>query len=186
MALSDVAWRPPPIETERVLLRGWEPSDVEAVFVYASDPEVPCYVAFPRSRSLDDCRAFLVGFVADHYRDHELDYCICDKREPAQALGGLGVYWRSKPHRVMELGYVLRRSAWGHGFVPEAGRALVRPAFATTDVERIYAPIFAPNAKSRRAAEKMGLDFEGVLRSASEHNGRRWDEAVYAVVRSDA
>jgi ribosomal-protein-alanine N-acetyltransferase len=185
MGLSDVSWRPPVLETARLVLRGWEPRDVRAVFAYAADDEVTRFVAFPRARALDDSRAFLDGFVADHYRDGELDYCICDQRDPADALGGMGLYWRSRPHRVMEIGYVLRRSAWGNAFVPEAGRRLIAHAFATTDVERIYAPIFAPNAKSRRAAEKMGLAFEGVLRSAVEHNGRRWDQAIHAIVRGD-
>ncbi len=58
-------------------------------------------------------------------------------------------------------------------------------AFRTTKVERIYAPIFAENAKSRRAAEKMGLRFEGVLRSCVEFRGERRDEAIYAIVRGD-
>ena len=40
MSLSDLAWRPPRIETQRLLLRGWDPTDVETVFAYASDPEV--------------------------------------------------------------------------------------------------------------------------------------------------
>ncbi len=185
MALIDVTWRPSPLQTARLLLRGWEPTDVDAVFAYASDPEVTRFVAFPRAVTRDDSRAFLDGWVADHYRAQELDYCICAKDDPARPLGGIGVYRRSIEHRTMELGYVLCRSAWGHGFVSEAGRHLVRHAFATTDVARIYAPIFAPNTKSRRAAEKMGLAFEGILRSASEYRGQRWDEAIYAVLRND-
>jgi RimJ/RimL family protein N-acetyltransferase len=47
-----------------------------------------------------------------------------------------------------------------------------------------FAPIFVANAKSRRAAEKMGLAFEGV-RSAAVHRGRRWDEVVSAILRTD-
>lgn len=50
---------------------------------------------------------------------------------------------------------------------------------------RIYAPIFAENVKSRRAAEKMGLRFEGILRSSIEYRGIRRDEAMYAILRTD-
>jgi ribosomal-protein-alanine N-acetyltransferase len=185
MSLSDLTWRPPRLETERLLLRGWEPTDVDAVFAYASDPEVTRFMAWDQHRSIADSRAFLDVLVAEKYAGQELDYCICRRDEPAAAIGGIGLYWSSRPHGTMELGYVLRRSAWGHGFVPEAGRRLVRHAFETTDVARIFAPIFAENAKSRRAAEKMGLRFEGVLRSAARHQGRRWDEAVHAIVRGD-
>jgi ribosomal-protein-alanine N-acetyltransferase len=184
--LIDIAWRPPRLETERLLLRGWEPDDVDSVFAYASDPEVTRFMAWDQHRSIEDSRAFLDLLVAEQYGRHELDYCICRKSDPGTAIGGLGLYWRTPPPGTMELGYVLRRSAWGNGFAPEAGRRVIRHAFETTSAERIFAPIFAENAKSRRAAEKMGLAFEGVLRSAAVYRGRRWDQAIYAILRADA
>jgi ribosomal-protein-alanine N-acetyltransferase len=185
MSLSDVIWRPPRLETDRLLLRGWEPTDVEAVFAYASDPEVTRFVSWDQHRSLADSRIFLDGFVAEHYAAQEVDYCFCLLSDPAVAIGGLGVYWSSRPHKTMELGYVLRRSAWGNGFVPEAARRLICYAFETTDAARIFAPIFAQNAGSRRAAEKMGLKFEGVLRSTIQYRGARWDEAIYSILREE-
>jgi ribosomal-protein-alanine N-acetyltransferase len=186
MGLADVAWRPPRLETERILLRGYEPSDAAAIFSYASDPEVTPFMAWERHQSPDEARAFLDGWVAEKYAARELDYCLCLRSDPATAIGGMGLYWRSREHGTMELGYVLRAAAWGQGLVPEAGRRLIRHAFETTGVERIYAPIFAENAKSRRAAEKMGLSFEGVLRSSARHRGRWWDQAIYAIVRREA
>jgi ribosomal-protein-alanine N-acetyltransferase len=185
MALADVAWRPPRLETERLLLRGYEPSDAAAIFAYASDPEVTPFMAWDRHQSPEEARAFLDGWVAEKYAARELDYCLCLRSDPATAIGGIGLYWQSLGHAIMQLGYVLRASSWGQGFVPEAARRLIRHAVETTDVERIYAPIFAENAKSRRAAEKMGLRFEGVLRSSAVHRGRRWDEAIYAILRSE-
>jgi RimJ/RimL family protein N-acetyltransferase len=61
----------------------------------------------------------------------------------------------------------------------------VRLAFDTTSVHRIYAPIFAGNQQSRRAAEKIGLRLDGVLRESLLVRGRRWDEAVYSVLRGE-
>jgi RimJ/RimL family protein N-acetyltransferase len=53
-------------------------------------------------------------------------------------------------------------------------------------VERVFAPIFVENVKSRRAAEKIGLTLEGVLRSSLSLRGRRWDQSIYSILRSDA
>ncbi|MEO6602570.1 MAG: GNAT family protein [Polyangiaceae bacterium] len=183
--LVDVAWRPPPIETERLLLRGREPEDAEAIFRYASDPEVTPYMAWEPSRSLADVWDFLDGLTAHNYEQEELDYAIALRSTPRLLIGGVGVSWHPRKHRVMELGYVLAKEHWGQGLMPEAARALIEYAFRTTPVERIYAPVFAQNAKSRRAAEKIGLRFEGVLRSSVEFRGERRDEAVYAIVRGD-
>lgn len=183
--LVDVAWRPPVIETERLVLRGREPEDAEAIFRYASDPDVTPYMAWEPSRSLDDVWDFLDGMTAFNYEQEALDYAIALRSSPRELIGSIGVYWNPRHHRVMDFGFVLAKAHWGNGYVPEAGRALIEHAFRTTRVERIFAPIFAENAKSRRAAEKMGLRFEGILRSSVEYRGVRRDEAIYAILRSD-
>ena len=185
LSLADVAWRPPPLLTERLCLRGWEPTDARAIFAYASDPEVTAFVAWETHRSLDETRGFLDGWAVEKYRQQELDYGICWKDATATLIGGIGVYWASKAHKTMELGYVLRRDAWGSGVVPEAGRRLIRHAFEHTDVERIYAPILAPNSRSRRAAEKMGMTFEGIQRDAVLYHDQRWNVAIYSILRTD-
>jgi ribosomal-protein-alanine N-acetyltransferase len=138
-----------------------------------------------RHQSAAEAEVFLNGLVAEHYRGEQLDYGLCLRGAETQLIGGLGVYERSAPHRVAELGYVLAREHWGRGLVPEAVRTQLDHLFACGRFERVYAPIFAENEKSRRAALKMGLRFEGVLRSAYAYRGRRWDSAIYAVLRSD-
>ena len=79
----------------------------------------------------------------------------------------------------------MNQAYWGRGLIPEAGRALMRHVFATTSVQRIYAPVFAPNVKSRRAAEKIGMTLDGVLRSSVDYHDKRWDEAIYSILPSE-
>lgn len=185
LTLAAVQWRPPLMTTERLILRGWQPADADAVFRYASDPDVAKYMSWDRHRDIDDTHCFFNDFVADQYEQHQLEYAVCERANPELAIGGVGLYWRSREDRVMEIGYVLAKEYWGRGYVPEAARSLLRHAVATTNVYRIYAPIFADNVKSRRAAEKMGFQLDGVLRSALERRGRRWDEAIYSILRHE-
>lgn len=183
--LGAIRFRPPTLIGDRVLLRGWEPSDVDGVFAYASDPEVAAYMAWERHASRADSLGFLNEITADNYRHRDLSYALCLKSAPERALGGVGAFLRSRQHGTYELGYVLARAEWGKGLVPEAARLLIDHVFTHTDAQRVYAPIFAENEKSRRAALKMGLTFEGVLRQSLCFRGRRWDEAVYAALRSE-
>jgi ribosomal-protein-alanine N-acetyltransferase len=185
MSLANVQFRPPRIETERLVLRGYEPTDASAIFLYASDPETTQYMGWNRHTSLADAHLFLDCIVKTHYEQTELDYAITKRAGEERVIGGIGVFWNPREHRVMELGYILARDHWGSGLVPEAGRALLRHAFTSTDVERIFAPIFADNRKSRRAAEKLGLRLDGVLRSNREVRGVRRDEAIYSILRVD-
>lgn len=185
MRLSAITFRPPRIETNRIILRGYEPGDVANIYAYASDPETTRYMAWDRATALEDVHRFLNSVVALNYERNELDYAVTLRGMENQCIGGIGLYWRPPEHQVMELGYILRREHWGQGLIAEAGRALIAHAFASTPVERIFAPIFAPNSRSRRTAEKLGMQLDGVLRSLVALRGQRWDEAVYSLLRAE-
>jgi ribosomal-protein-alanine N-acetyltransferase len=184
--LSEVAFRPPVIQTERLLLRPWDPNDADAVYAYASDPEVARYMFWHRHESVADAHFFLNEIVAEGYDKGWFSYALCSLELPELAIGGVSLEWKPEEHQVMELGYVLARDHWGKGYVPEAARTLLGHAFSTTPVERVFAPIFSENVKSRRAAEKIGLTLEGVLRSSLSLRGRRWDQSIYSLLRSDS
>lgn len=182
--LARVSFRPPRLVTSRLVLRGYEETDAPHIFRYGSDPETTQFMFWDTSRSVADSREFLNGMIASHYQRGELDYAITLPGDD-RPIGGISAYWNPRDQRVMELGYILRKDHWGNGFVVEAGRALMAHAFEATDVERIFAPVFAPNQKSRRAAEKMGMQLDGVLRSKKVMRGQRWDEAIYSMLRGE-
>jgi RimJ/RimL family protein N-acetyltransferase len=58
---------------------------------------------------------------------------------------------------VIELGYRLRRSAWGKGYATEGSRALIDKGFTEFGVGRLVAETVAGNLGSRRVLEKSGL-----------------------------
>ena len=56
-----------------------------------------------------------------------------------------------------ELGYRLRREAWGMGYGTEGARALIRKGFTDLGAERVVATAFRDNLASRRVMEKSGM-----------------------------
>ena len=58
-----------------------------------------------------------------------------------------------------ELGYRLRRAAWGKGYATEGSRALVDKAFTDLGARRVFAETMTINGRSRRVMEKAGLRF---------------------------
>jgi RimJ/RimL family protein N-acetyltransferase len=58
---------------------------------------------------------------------------------------------------VAELGYRLRRSAWGKGYATEGSRALIGKGFTEFGIRRVVAETVAGNSGSRRVLEKCGL-----------------------------
>jgi RimJ/RimL family protein N-acetyltransferase len=61
------------------------------------------------------------------------------------------------PPGEVELGYRLRRTAWGHGHATEGAAALVRAAFTELDVQRVFGTTMTVNTASRRVMAKVGL-----------------------------
>ena len=62
-----------------------------------------------------------------------------------------------------ELGYRLRRSAWGKGLATEGSRALIETGFQDPQVRHVWAQTMAVNTPSRRVMEKAGLTLERVF-----------------------
>ena len=64
---------------------------------------------------------------------------------------------------VLELGYRLRREAWGRGLATEGSRALVRYAFETLDTGTVNACAMPENTASISVLKKCGMHFVGTF-----------------------
>jgi ribosomal-protein-alanine N-acetyltransferase len=94
--------------------------DAEAMFAYASDPEVTRYVLWDTHRSIEDSKSFLRSAVEGYERGDFGGWGIVLKDEGA-FVGTCGVDAGYSPeHARAELGYVLSREHWGKGLMPEA------------------------------------------------------------------
>jgi ribosomal-protein-serine acetyltransferase len=87
--------------------------------------------------------------------------------------------------RVCEIGVWLSPQEQGRGLMTAAARHLVDWAIRERGMSRVEWLTDTRNVKSRAIAERLGLTFEGVLRSAHVVAGERQDCAVWAVLAAD-
>ena len=100
-------------------------------------------------------------------------------------IGSIGAFRQINIHRqTAELGYYLVEEYWGQGVMSGAIRQLCGTIFQTTDILRIYAEPFSYNAGSRRALEKAGFRYEGLMKNNAVKNGKVVDMALYSLTRS--
>ncbi len=152
------------IETTRLILRKPTASDADAIFAYASDPDVTRFVGFPRHLRLDDTRAFLHFSDAQWSRWPAGPYVI-EARDSGAIVGSSGLKFDTA--RCAATGYVLHRHAWGRGYATEALGAMVDAARAT-GVVRLYAICHYTHRASAHVLEKGGFTLEGLLRRYAE------------------
>jgi ribosomal-protein-serine acetyltransferase len=108
-------------------------------------------------------------------------------REPGTwaLLGVVGLDSCVHLHRSCELGYWLRQSASGRGFMTEAAQACVEFAFRRMGVHRIRCAAATNNHPSLRVIARLGFRFEGIARQA-EFVADRWlDHAVFGRLATD-
>ncbi|RLP92788.1 GNAT family N-acetyltransferase [Micromonospora sp. CV4] len=154
---GDDAGLPP--ATDRLRLRRLTMGDVDALVELDSDPEVMRFltggVATPLAAVRD---VHLPKQLARYDRHPGLGRWAALDRESGAFLGWFALD-PSEDGTEAELGYRLRRSAWGRGLATEGSRALVRYAFDVVGVRRVWAETMTVNDRSRRVMTKAGLRY---------------------------
>lgn len=108
-------------------------------------------------------------------------YAKTPEGQPGRLLGGTGLHRLDWTVRRFEIGYWIRTSAQGQGFVAEAVRALTQMAFSQLQARRVEIRMDDTNVRSRAVAERCGFEFEGLLRRDTlDVSGVPRDTRVYS------
>jgi RimJ/RimL family protein N-acetyltransferase len=125
------------------------------------------------------------GFLDDNYgrlavavgASPESSMCVGDVSWNRAVTGPTSSSWN--------IGIALAPSARGRGYGSAAQRMLAEYLFAHTQLNRVEASTDVDNVAERRALEKAGFTYEGVLRGACFRHGQWRDMASYSMIRSD-
>lgn len=179
------SWVPPVLETERLKIRPVRMEDAKDLFEYASNEKVSQFVTWDPHQNLQESREFLYRALAGYKKQIPNPFAIT-LRNADQMLGTTGAWWSGAPENgCMELGYAISEKYWGNGYVAEASRAVMEYIFRNYPVERVQARCIAENDASARVMEKLGMRYEGTMRSIYHRKGRQWDLKLYAVLKHE-
>jgi ribosomal-protein-alanine N-acetyltransferase len=174
---------PDTVETPRLHLRRPVPTDAERIFqTYAQDIEVTRYVEWVPHTSVETTKKF-VAFCQGRWTNSVAFPYVITRMEDRELLGMIEV--RPNGHRA-EFGYVLGRSYWGKGLMPEAIAAIVKLTLAHPAIYRMAATCDVENKASARALEKSGFSREGLLRKYIIHpniSSEPRDSLLYALTK---
>jgi RimJ/RimL family protein N-acetyltransferase len=172
------------IETERLVVRCWEPRDAtllkEAVDASLEHlrPWMPWAAHEPQT--LDEKVELLRRFRGLFDRDEDFVYAIFS-RDEAQVVGGSGLHTRVG-EGALEIGYWIRAGATGRGFATEATAALTRVAFELCGVDRVEIHVEPSNEPSLAVPRKLGFTEEATLpRRLLAGDGDRRDSVVFTL-----
>ncbi|WP_380279548.1 GNAT family N-acetyltransferase [Kitasatospora purpeofusca] len=175
------------LTTERLVLRRFTAADVDALVELDADPEVTRYLTGGRATPREVVESSLLPRYFDHYRRYgDFGWWAAEERAGGAFLG----WFEFRPpagRTEVELGYRLRRPAWGRGYATEGSRALIRRGFTGLGVERVVAYTMAVNRGSRRVMEKAGLSYVRTFHEDYPETipGSEHGEVEYALTAAD-
>ncbi len=86
-------------------------------------------------------------------------WCVIEK-VTGHVIGCVGFYHPQRQWPGVDLGWVIQRSRWGHGFATEAATAALVWVWEHTQIDRIVSLIAPDDLRSIRIATKIGERFE--------------------------
>lgn len=171
------------IETERLILRRWEESDAEALYKYASDPDIGPIAGWPPHTSVENSLEIIrTVFSAP-------DIYAVVLKSTGEPIGSCGIMTGNSLHNSemfnneAEIGYWIGKPYWGQGLIPEATMALLNRCFHELGLDMVWIAYYDGNNKSRRVCEKCGLVYHHTNKDIKSPLGDLRTEHFYIMTR---
>lgn len=187
---------PAPIETPRLILRQPIAGYVDAqefsntlLESYAEfTPWLPWVQYYPTAEQAEEyIRESCANWIIKTNNNVGIPFFVIEKAT-GRFLGCSMLHnidWQAP--RFFEIGYWLRTSATGHGFMTETENALVRYCFLQLNARRVEIRSEIANTRSQEIPQRLGFKFDGILKNNqfAARNGLVTDTVVFSRTNLD-
>lgn len=171
--------QPTILGTPRLLLRRLTAADRADLAEILQNPAV--MVAYEGPFSGAEVDTWLDRQLARYAQDGIGLWAVIDKASGA-FLGQCGLTWQETPEgTVLEIGYLLKESAWHKGYATEAAEGCKEYAFTTMDAGAVHAIIRDTNSASIGVAARLGM--HPAFHFTKHYRGVDMPHTVYRVQR---
>jgi [ribosomal protein S5]-alanine N-acetyltransferase len=173
----------PYILGEKLYLRPLDADDAPVMQPWVNDPEVTRNLSVWRPMQVRD----ELEFIERSQRDSNGIVLGIVPRASDRLIGTAGLHridWKNRSAGFgIEIGV---KEEWGKGFGAEATRLMVKHAFETMNLHRVWLQVYEFNLRGIRCYERAGFQREGVHRQFLFADGRYWDALTMAVLREES
>lgn len=144
------------IETKRLLIRRFAPSDLEAIFAMRRDAETMRYIGETHSERSQTEQ--WMDRISEPLDSEGIGYKALEERLSGETVGWCGL-WKLPETGEIEVGYAIAKPRWGQGLATEAARAVVDNAFSELGLGYIVAVAYPENQGSINVMKKLGMSY---------------------------
>lgn len=140
------------LETDRLILRRLTGDDLSELVTIQADPELVRFLG----RFDEAAMASWLADVDASWAERGYGRLGLVERDTGRLVGRSGIMFVDQ-FDAPELGWTLRREAWGHGYATEAARACLDWGFNALGMTRIISLIERTNERSLHVAKRLGM-----------------------------
>ena len=158
--------RPMIVRTDRLILRDFIENDLRRITEYRSDERyLQCY---PEEESADGNSLRLVRLFMEWSSEtprRKFQLAIL-RASDALLIGNCGIRTTSERDMEAEFGCELDPHFWQQGYATEAGKAMLKVAFGSLGIHRVWSRTIAENHSAAKIALRLGCVWKGVSAKA--------------------
>jgi ribosomal-protein-serine acetyltransferase len=176
------------LHSERLVVRPYHERDAQQLneAVAESRDHIRPWLPFADAhQTFEETRDWIINQEAAWLTRRDLVLGVWE-RTTSRFLGGTGIHPRSWENRCFEIGYWLRVSAPGHGYMTEAVQLLTNYAFAELAANRVEIRCDEHNIRSAAIPRRLGFVQEARMRNhMAAPDGSLRTTLVFALIPSD-
>lgn len=170
------------IETKRLILRAFKPSDVQDFFEYAQNEKIGLMAGWKPHTTIEKSQKVVEMFI------EKKEVWAIELKDNQKVIGLVGLHNDRKRDNTNSkmLGYELNETYWGHGYILEAVYAILNHGFNDLNIGIISVNHYSINAQSASVIKKVGFVYEGTLRQSTlRFDGKVLDNVIYSLTKSE-
>ncbi|NOU67762.1 GNAT family N-acetyltransferase [Paenibacillus sp. LMG 31461] len=147
------------LETARLRLRNWVETDLEPFRQLNADEEVMTY--FPKTLSKDETDTFYRSILSE-FQECGFGLYAVEVKENQEFIGFIGFHranLESDFTPCIEIGWRLKKAAWGKGYATEGAEACLHYGFKELGFPKVYSWTAEINKPSSNVMNKIGMQF---------------------------
>ncbi len=143
--------------SNRLGFRYWQLEDLDLFADMNVDPEV--MRCFPSPLTRTESKDFIHKLIK-HQKDYGHSYFAVEHLKNKEFIGFIGLAYQTYESHftpATDIGWRLKRSAWGNGYATEGATRCLDLAFEKLKLDKILSTCTLQNAISKRVMQKIGM-----------------------------
>jgi RimJ/RimL family protein N-acetyltransferase len=155
------------LETERLLIRQLSTEDAGFILELLNEPSFIRNIGDRGVRTIEGANAYIVNGPVASYAKNGFGLYLVKLKETGESIGMCGLIKRDTLEDV-DIGYAFLPRFWSKGYAVESARAVKEYAKNKIGLNRLIAIVDPENEGSIRVLEKIGLQFEKMVRLSED------------------